>query len=123
MAEIDDIFASKGIPKEVIPIYSTSISPEPKKAANKKRKHVTPLAPQPDTRPAPEVVIDSSEPIVHAKRPKIGKAGKDSSVKPPVSVSKKANHDMESKFQDSRGSESRQSAPPATSHRNILSDP
>jgi hypothetical protein len=119
MAEIDDIFASKGIPKGSIPIYSTSIPPEPKKPASKKRKRVTQSDPQPDTRPAPEIVVDSSEPV-HAKRPKNGKAGKEGKLS--VSVGKNADHDIESKFQDSRGSESRQSAFSAASHHNILSN-
>jgi hypothetical protein len=114
MAEIDDIFASKEIPKAVISIASASIPPQQrKKTANQKRKRVaeSTISTQSDTRPAAEIVIDSSASLTRAKRPRVVQAAKDAvPMKHPISVRKKMDHDTETKFQDSRGSESRQSS-------------
>ena len=112
MAEIDDIFASIKILKAATP---TPIPPEQKKKEYKKRKRVaeSTISSQSDSRPAPEIVIDSSATVTHtthAKRPRVSKTAKNAAKKNQISVRKKTDHEMEGKFQDSRGSESRQSS-------------
>lgn len=111
MSEIDNIFASKGVSKAIKPTSSTS-NLEQKKTANKKRGRVvvSTTSTQSDSRLVPEIVIDSSVPLTPAKRPRIVKATKDAALKNTKSAEKKADHEMEGKFQDSRGSESRQSS-------------
>lgn len=108
MSEIDNIFASKGVSKAIKPTSSTS-NLEQKKTANKKRGRVvvSTTSTQSDSRLVPEIVIDSSVPLTRAKRPRIVKATKDAALKNTKSAEKKTDHEMEGKFQDSRGSESR----------------
>lgn len=109
MAEIDDIFASKGKGRAVI---STSVPPDQKPKASKKRKRVVDLPAMNQSGTVPETVFDSSTASTHAKRPKFMKAAKDAAIKDSATGKKKMKCDAESKFQDSRGSESRQSSIP-----------
>ncbi|KAF8078469.1 hypothetical protein FPV67DRAFT_1465377 [Lyophyllum atratum] len=107
MSEIDEIFSSKGKAPIIEPVASTSSLPaKKKKAKDKKRKRGTELADdlptQPDSRPTPETVIDTSALVSSVKRPEVEKK-----VKVSESSAKQAVLADESIFTDSRGSRPR----------------
>lgn len=104
MSEIDDIFASKGKTKVVVPTpLPPSALPDTKKKKKKAKKSQSDTDDPPPLskkRPAPETIIDPSILVATAKRPKTDKSAEaDTKMKP-----WKKDDNNEDRFKDSRGS-------------------